>query len=311
MNITNKKYLYLLSSPKEYEELCLMEMRHIFDEPTSHKYHLTNEDIDVSRSAFIKSKVTILYSAKDISTIEEQMNTDDLHFDEYKIHYIKYDSVPYQDRLDIMRTLGYAIIGTYNMQRPINEFVITKINDVWIFGKLKKNPNKYLTRRDKPHNYSNALDTVLAKALINIAIDNDFSLKLVDPCCGIGTVLIEGRALGIDIIGYEISPLVKINCNKNLEHFGFKPDTKKIDMLKTNKHFDVAILDLPYGQFSFVTKDEQIALLKKTKEISDKSIIITMDDMSETLASIGYKILEKCQIKKSNAFSRYVSICTS
>jgi len=302
-------YLYLLSAKKEYEELCLMEMRHIFHQATSHKYHLTNQNIDVSRSPFIKGKATILYEANNIETIASQMKQDDLHYEEYKIHFIKFDEVPYQDRLSIMRTLGFQIIGSYALQQPKNEFIITKINGVWIFGKLTKNPNNYLSRSNKPHNYSNALDTTLAKALINIAIDNDFNRTLIDPCCGIGTVLIEGRTLGINITGYEINPLVKIRCNENLTYFNFLPDVEKIDMLNTTKHFDVAILDLPYGQFSFVTKEEQLALLRKTKEICDQAVIVTMDDMSAILKSLGYVIVESCQIKKSNAFSRYVSIC--
>jgi len=303
-----KKYLYIISAKKSYEELCLMEMRHIFDTQTNHKYHLTNQNIDVSRSPFIKGKVSILYTAKDIITIEQQMKQDDLHYDDYKIQFIKYDEVPYQYRLDIMRTLGFQIIGDYALKDPKNEFLITKLNDEWIFGKLNRNPNNHLTRIEKPHNYSNALDTVLARALINIAINNDFTKKLIDPCCGIGTVLIEGRTLGINITGYEINPLVKIRCNENLAHFNFSPDVQKIDMLDTTAHYDVAILDLPYGQFSFVTKEEQLALLQKTKEISSRAIIVTMEDMSEAFHSIGYTIIEQCQIKKSNAFSRYVSI---
>jgi tRNA G10 N-methylase Trm11 len=94
-----------------------------------------------------------------------------------------------------------------------------------------------------------------------------------------------------------------------LKHFGFEPNVNKIDMLKTTTHFDVAILDLPYGQSSKITREEQIALIRKTKEISDKSVIITMDDMSDIIQNIGLRIMDTCKIKKSNAFSRYVTVC--
>ena len=80
-------------------------------------------------------------------------------------------------------------------------------------------------------------------------------------------------------------------------------------MLKTINHFDVAILDLPYGQSSIISKEEQIALIRKTKEISDKSVIITMDDMSYMINDIGLRIIDKCKIKKSNTFSRFIFVC--
>ena len=305
----NRKYLYLISHRLEFEELCVMEMKYIFGITSNTKYHLTDRLIDVSRSPFIKGRVTILYYEPNIKIIETKMIEDNLSYENYKIYFAEYDDVPYKIRLESMRTLGFTINGDFAIKDPDIEFILTKIDGIWIFGKLDSNPNKWLERRKKPFNYSHALDVKLAKAIINIAIDNDFNLSVIDPCCGIGTVLIEGRAAGINITGYEINPLVKTHCNFNLNHFGFNPDVTKTDMTKTSKHFDVAILDLPYGQSSNITKKEQIALISKLKEISDKSVIITMDDMSDIIKDIGLNIVDKCKIKKSNTFSRYVTVC--
>ena len=303
------KYLYLISYRREFKELCAMEMRYIFGNTSNSNYHLTNQSIDISRSPFIKGKVTILYSDSSINTIEKKMIEDDLSFNNYKIHFSKFDEVSYKTRLQSMRTLGFTINGDFAIKDPDVEFTLTKIDCVWIFGKLEPNPNKWLERRKKPYNYSHALDVKIANAVINIAIDNNFDLKVIDPCCGIGTIIIEGRTLGINIQGYEINPLVKQHCNFNLKHFGFEPNVKKIDMLTSTKHFEVAILDLPYGQSSLITREEQIALIKKSKEISGKLVIITMDDMSDIIQDIGLKIIDTCKIKKSNTFSRYVTVC--
>jgi len=309
MNNLIPKYLYLISSRREYAELCAMEMKYLFKERASANYHLTNQSLDISRSSFIKSQVSILYYNKSLDIIEQKMIEDKLSYNNYKIKFIEFDKVSYQIRLQSMRTLGFTIDGNFSIKNPKIEFILTKIDNIWIFGKLLQNPNEWLERRKKPYNYSNALDVKLAKAVINIAIDNNFNLKVIDPCCGIGTVLIEGRVSGIDILGYEINPLVKHHCNLNLQYFGFIPNVTKTDMLKTTKHFDVAILDLPYGQSSKITKEEQIALIRKTKEISSKSIIITMDNMSDIIQNTGLNVIDICKIKKSNTFTRYVTIC--
>lgn len=304
-----QKYLYLISNRLEFQELCAMEMKYIFGKTSSSNYHLTDEFLDISRSTFIKGRISIMYYDENLKDIENEMIKDKLSYDQYKIHFVKYYEVAYSKRLEAMRLLGFTIAGDFSIKDPKVEFVLTKINDIWIFGKLFNNPNEWIKRKKKPFNYSHALDVKIAKALINIAINNDFDLKVIDPCCGIGTVLIEGRNLGIDITGYEINPLVKHHCNINLNHFGFIPNVGKIDMLQTTAHYDVAILDLPYGQSSIISKEEQIALLKKTKEISDKSVIISMEDMSSDIISVGLNIVDKCKIKKSNTFSRYITVC--
>jgi len=303
------KYLYLISWRREFEELCAMEMKYIFGKILNSHYHISNKLIDISRSSFLKGRVTILYSETTIEKIEKKMIDDKLTFNNYKFHFVEYDKVPYQKRLEAMRTLGFTIDGNFVIKNPNIQFILTKINGKWLFGSLKTNPKKWMQRRKKPYNYSHALDIKIAKAILNIAIANNFDLKVIDPCCGIGTVLIEGRIMGIDITGYEINPLVKHHCNHNLNYFNLEPDVKKIDMLDTKKTFDVAILDLPYGQSSRITKEEQIALIVKTKEISNKSVIITMNDMSDTIEKTGLKIIDKCEIKKSNTFSRFVSVC--
>lgn len=303
------KYLYLISHRREFEELCAMEMRYIFGKTSNSNFHLTNKIIDISRSPFIKGCVTILYSDENIATIEKKMIEDNLFFNNYKIHFSKFDEVPYQIRLQSMRALGFTINGDFAIKDPEVEFILTKINNMWIFGKLESNPNKWLERRKKPYNYSHALDVKIAMAVVNIAINNNYDLRIIDPCCGSGTILIEGRTLGIDILGYEINPLVKQHCNLNLKYFGFEPNVEKTNMLNTTEHFDVAILDLPYGHSSIITRDEQIALIKKAKEISDKLVIITMDNMSDIMQDIGLKIIDKCKIKKSNSFNRYITVC--
>lgn len=305
----NNEYLYLISSPIGYHELCELEMKYIFNEAISNNYYLTNKVVEPSRSAFMRGRVDIMYMGDNLDEIESKMLEDQLHYENYKIHFEKFDPVPYQERLSSMRKLGFAIEGTFAVSNPDINFVLTKIDGVWIFGLYNKNHREYKNRVDKPVNYSNALEVHFAKAIINIAINNNFDLKLIDPCCGVGTVLIEGRAMNVDIKGYEINPLVKINCNHNLKHFGFAPDVLKVNMLETSEHFDVAILDLPYGLFSITTKNKQKELIRKTKEISNKSIIISMEDLSSLITNEGLLITDSCLIKKSNAFKRYVYVC--
>jgi len=303
------KYLYILRSKREFKELCKMEMKSLFLETTNERFHLTNRDIPISRSGFIHSRITVLYTANSLKELEYNMLQDHLYYDGYKIHFISIDKVPYAMQITSMRAIGYTIEGDFELQNPKVEFAITKVQDIWYFGYYHKNLQTWLERRNKPYNYSNALDVIVAKALINIAINNNTNLRLVDPCCGIGTVIIEARVMGIFSKGYEINPFIKTNCNLNLEYFGFEGDVELLDMHDINESFDVAVLDLPYGQFSLITKEQQLALIQKTQTIAKRAIIISMDEITSDIKVLGYNIIDSCQIRKSNVFSRYVYIC--
>lgn len=67
---------------------------------------------------------------------------------------------------------------------------------------------------NKPHTFSNSLDIRLARTLVNIAASDDKKVKLVDPCCGMATVVLEGLALGLDIEGYDISREISWSARK-------------------------------------------------------------------------------------------------
>lgn len=309
MNETRTNYLYLISARREFFELCAMEMRHIFGRTTHKNYHLSETLIDINKSPFIKGVVSILYKNSSIDVIEKKMIADQISYNNYKIHYHKFDDVAYQDRLNSMRMLGTTIHGDFSIKNPDIEFILTRINGEWIFGEFNGNSNEWKKRRKKPHSYSHSLDIVIAKAAINIVIENNLNQSLIDPCCGIGTIIIEGRCLGINTSGYELNPLVKQKCNLNLKHYGLEPDVIKINMLESTKCYDASILDLPYGHYSNITTQEQIALIRKLKEISNRSVIITMEDMSDSIHETDWKIIDSCEIKKSNTFKRFVFLC--
>lgn len=73
--------------------------------------------------------------------------------------------------------------------------------------------------------------------------------------------------------------------------------------------FDVCILDIPYGLFSPITREEQINIIKTARRITTKRlVIITFENMDTIIENVGFKIIDKCSVSKNN-FKRYISIC--
>jgi tRNA (guanine10-N2)-dimethyltransferase len=304
------KYLYFLNYKDELKELCNLEMKSFFGYIPSSKDFFSNVFISPSRSIFIKAVIEISHEASSFEELEKLVKDDQLYYDGYKITYLKSDhDVSYEDRLKALRMIGFAIEGDFSMDRPKIEFALTKINQKWVFGHYLKNDPTWTQRKQKLYNYSYALDNTLAKTLVNIAVGNNDKLRVVDPCCGIGTTVIEGLNMGIHIKGYDLNPNVVEKCNQNLQYFGFDNKVEHKNIIDIKDYFDVAIVDLPYGKFSKTTLNEQTLIITKTKEIAKKAVFVSMVDMNNLLASCGFTNSETCFVQKRDKFSRYISVC--
>lgn len=309
MNIQSKTYLYVINYQRDYKELCQLEMASIFLEDGIDRSLLTHKDIDISRSVFIKGRIHVSYMTDTLEEMIQEIELDELAYEDYKIRFLKYDKVDYSDRLTALRMVGSAIIGDYAMSNFKTDLALTRINNKWIFGIFERDLFEWEMRKKKPYDYANALEIITSRAIVNIAIKGDFTKSLVDVCCGIGTVVIEAKELGLTIKGYELNPLVAQHANQNLLHFGLVDDIVHMDMLDIKEKYDVAILDMPYGLFSLTSTEKQIELIKKTRSIATKAIIISMGDVSDMIKECGFEIVETSSIYKSNALSRIISVC--
>ncbi|HEY5582903.1 MAG TPA: SAM-dependent methyltransferase [Ruminiclostridium sp.] len=217
--------------------------------------------------------------------------------------------IGFHHRRKIEYEVGFNILGMAEMTDPEITFGITKIEDKWIFGKCESNDREWLQHDYKPFSYSNALKVNISRALVNIAVGNNLKCTVIDPCCGIGTVLIEALSMGIDIKGYEINPSIGTNAKENLLHFGYEDVITICDMSTTKDKFDVAIVDLPYGIFTKTTPVDQLAIIANTRRLANRMILIAFDNMDAQVLSSNFTIEDKFIISKGK-FKRLVSICT-
>lgn len=80
------------------------------------------------------------------------------------------------------------------------------------------------------------------------------------------------------------------------------------DMHAITEHYDVAIVDIPYGLFTKVVLESQIQIIKTSRKIANKLVIVTFGNMDIELLDEGFTIIDQCQVKKGQ-FTRYISIC--
>ncbi len=309
-NCKINSYLYNINFNVYEENLCEMEMKYLFNKVPERKYFFSHHYIHPSRSPFIKHSISILYTGNTLEDVVHKIVTDNLSYEDFKVSYINFndETISFHEKRKIEYEIGFNIKGEAKMHDPEILLGITQVDDKWIFGKYEANNSAWEMHNRKPYSYSNALNVRVARAIVNIAVGNDLKLKLIDPCCGIGTVVIEALSMGINIKGYEINPMIAENAQKNLEHFEYENVITSGDMHMIKDTFDVSIIDLPYGLFSPTTIDEQLGIIKTARRLSHRSIIISLEDMDEHILACGFQIVDRCHVSKSR-FKRYITIC--
>lgn len=306
-----KKYLYTTNYSKDEESLCKLEMKCLFGKILDEKHLFSEIYVDPSRSPFIKKCISIMYTGETVQKIVNQITQDKLTSMDYKVSYFNSSEeiLGFREGRSIEFQIGFSILGEAEMKEPKIIFGITKIYNKWFFGECEGNTAEWLLHNRKPFSYSNALKVNVSRALVNIAVGNNIKCSVVDPCCGIGTVLIEAISMKINIRGFEMNSYIAKNAKINLRYFGFDDIITIGDMHDIEEIFDVAIVDLPYGIFTKVTSEEQLAIIKTTHRIANKMVIITFEDMEPQITSVGFHIDDRCTVSKGT-FERHIYICS-
>jgi tRNA G10 N-methylase Trm11 len=314
---TNERpaFIYTYACRPDELSLCQLEMRSLFGADAPELIFKSLIQIDPSRSPFIKERIDVMYDGDTLEEIYEQVEQVEVHDATFRVLFIKIndldqsDKVEYVNRRAIEREIGLHIEGEADIQSPELLFGIVPLGGRWYFGTYHKNQAVWLHHMKKPRNYSIALTTRIARAAANIAVPDPAGIKAIDPCCGIGTVLVEALSMGIDIVGRDINPFIARGARENIAHFGLQGEVVLGAIENVTDDYDVALVDMPYNLFSTTTPEEQRSIIQHARRIASKVIIITIETIDDMIIAAGFTITDRCVAKKGQ-FSRQILVCT-
>lgn len=304
------KHLYIVNYPTPEEELCHLEMKVVFGKELKDKMLFSDIKFNSSNSPFIKTRLDIIYEKDSVEEILEEIKKDKNIYNNFKLEYVRLnnlDNVPYEERLKIIKEISMNIQGCHNFKNPEFSFGITKVDDKWLFGIDNKNDYKWHSHDNKPCSYSNSLGVKVAKAVVNIANGGSKDKTIIDPCCGVGTTLVEALDAGYLIEGYEINKQIAKNANINLEFYGFDSIVVNDDMHNIQKNYDSSIVDIPYGLFSHTSEDEQRKIIETARRISKRMVMISFEEHDLMIEEAGFKIIYQCTVTKGK-FKRFIVV---
>ncbi|MHC1723577.1 MAG: TRM11 family methyltransferase [Aminipila sp.] len=309
----NDQYMYNVNYNVQDHNLCAFEFKALFHDEFEDKVFFTNKEVDPSISPFLKNRIKIIYKKKSFNEILEVIMADDFRANDFMVKYVAmYNRDPNIDQgKRLSKEVGTRIYGYPSFKSPQIMLGITFYQGYWYFGYLKQNNYEWRAHKQKPYSFSSALGIDMAKVLINVASKGDNSKHLIDACCGVGTVVLEGIFAGYDIRGWEINPKIAELARLNLAHYQYNAEIVTGDMKNIKEQYDAVIVDLPYNNFSHFDEEKQWDIVRHAKQIANRIIIVTSKDIREKLCADQLKIIDYCRAEKTikGDFARYIWIC--
>ncbi len=310
---SNDNYIYSFKYNIHYSELCKLESRQIFGKEEDNKLLFSDLKLDPSISSFIRARFEIISFANEYSELIKNIEEENICLEGFKAEYLLLDGdkTGYRDRLNILRDVGYRINGIPDYNNPVIIYSVCKYEDVWYFGILTKHNIDWHKHKQKPHSLSISIGMISAKALVSIAAKGDVSVKLLDACCGVGTIMLEACFSGFDIDGCDINWKATKHTRENLQHFNYSANVYKSDIKDLSKHYDAIIIDLPYNIYAYSNDEISLNIIESAAKLSNRVIIVSVSDIEKLIKTSGLKIIDQCIVGKrgKSNFARNIWVC--
>jgi predicted RNA methylase len=307
------KYIYSFNYDNFESELCKLESRYVFNKEEKNKLLFSDIKADPSNSAFIKKRLDIISFSEDYSMLINEIKKENICIEGFKIEYLVLDgdTTEYAERLQKLRDIGYSIEGIPDYYSPTITYALCYYEGIWYFGVLIKNNFTWHKHKQKPCSYCNSISISIAKALVNIAAKASKEKKLLDACCGVGTIMLEACFAGNNIEGCDINGKICEDARENLSHFNYTANLFHSDIKDISQRYEAAIIDLPYNLFSSATDNDILQIIESTAKITDRLIIVSTSDITNLISNIGFRISDYCSVSKGGKrnLTRKIWVC--
>ncbi|HID57204.1 TPA: methyltransferase domain-containing protein [Candidatus Poribacteria bacterium] len=262
---------------------------------------------DISRSAFINFGAEMIFKGGDLEELKEYLSTVGISADGFAIKVERLGAHPGMGSPQMAGMIADLISGRPNLSRPKVRFLLAMEEDQVLFGKIFSEASRaWVKLSRKPHTTSSSIPHRLARAMINLSGLKP-PARLIDPCCGAGTILLEGAEMGYEVTGYDLNyKMIKASL-KNLAHFGLSGKVIQADAREIEGEFDLLVTDLPYGINMKATEGLYRELLGNFVNLAPISIIAVARDISGMLKEAGYRSIRLLPAPK-HSMTRYIFI---
>ena len=208
----------------------------------------------------------------------------------------------------LQATVARHIRGKPRLDAPAERFLLAATQRGFWLGKIvAESEDRWQRHRVRPMPYIRALPTRVARATIAlVARPGD---RIVDPCCGSGTFLVEAADMGIQAEGFDIAPKMVSASNVNLQHFGFAAVARLGDARRLTGRWDAVVADPPYGHIrNYEDAGDTPDILRNLLSLAPRAAVVTQNPGEPILAAAHPASLETIPLPVSRGLTRYIHV---
>ena len=290
-----QKYLYLMAMPNRLTELVTAECLALTaSRPDAHGIAVSEICVDARRGAYLKSCTEVLFEATSVAELCAKIRAVDLHADAFRVSVVKKPRNLNFSTTELGRQIGGVIGGKPNLSQPKVVFptVVTE-GKLWFGRLLSESDGAWQAHNQRPHVTSSSLPARLARVLVNLVSPtplSDSKLRLLEPCCGTGTIVLSAAHIGIKTVAYDINPRMVGATTKNLAHFGLNAEVHLGDARDIRDEYSAIATDLPYGIALVKDTFRDTEILANLRHCAPKIGLIDIRDMQQPLEDVGYQL---------------------
>jgi len=303
----NRQYLYLTARSKSDIELIHAECYALTGSyPDKNGIAISYRLADVSRGAYVKKCIEIMFEANDIEELLAKVESAQLYQEGFRVSVVKRPPNLELDSMEICQKVGALIGGKPNLDYPTLTYLVVVSPNELFFGKMMSESDvAWKLHSNKPYLNSSSLPARLARTIVNLVAEPSDSL--IDPCCGMGTIIIEAAQMGIHVAGYDINEQMVILAKKNFEYFGLSGKIEYGDAREVSGRYDVLTTDLPYGINTQADQQLYRDIMRNAKSLAPKIAVVAAKEITCLLQDLSIEVGQVIPAFKSN-FKRYIHI---
>lgn len=212
---------------------------------------------------------------------------------------------PQPRKTEAILAAANAIPSRPDLQHPQQRFLlVTQPGKLWFGAILTEGQHDYRLHDGKPYRTSSSLPSRLARAAVNLVIPPAHSI--LDPFCGIGSILLEAAALGLAAYGLDLNKKMVGMTRRNLAHFNYRGEIELGDAAACSRQADAIVTDLPYGRLLERDESRLSSILQHLISLAPQAVYIAEDNLTAILEQAGYQELRLMVVQKRHGMSRYI-----
>ncbi|MFK7756967.1 MAG: TRM11 family methyltransferase [Flavobacteriales bacterium] len=307
------KFLYPYKFDYHHSELCKLETRQIFGEEVKDKLVFSDREVDPSISPFMKGRFEIILCSDSYNSLLKSIQNKDIQTHGFKVEYVILDgdANDFKERKSKLRGVGYSIFAAPDFDNPSITYAICTHKGAWYFGMFTEANNDWYKHKNKPQSFSNSIDQKIGKTLVGLASKGNTDMRLLDACCGVGTVMLEACSSGFSIDGCDIHPKACVHARANLAHYDYKSKVYYSDIKDLDQNYDAAIIDLPYNLYSYSNETITSHIISSAVKLAARIVIVSISDIEPIIKTARLVISDFCTVEKrgGSQFKRNVWVC--